>query len=155
MLIRRYQPQDNATVKALHFAWLEQIGTGIVLQEPSPYDADLDNIESVYLDDGGEFIVGILENEIVAMGAYRRVSPARAEIKRIRVRLDCQGRGYGESILKRLLSMAKEAGYREAYLDTTADNIPAQQLFRKYGFIETHQGKLNSLDIIYYKKKLA
>jgi ribosomal protein S18 acetylase RimI-like enzyme len=154
MLIRRYQPQDNETVKALHFAGLEQLGTDIVLEEPSPYDADLDNIESVYLDNGSEFIVGVLDNEIVAMGAYRRLSPIRAEIKRIRVRLDCQSHGYGESILKKLLLLAGKAGYSEICLDTTAENTPAQQLFTKHGFTETHRGKLDRFDIIYYEKKV-
>jgi ribosomal protein S18 acetylase RimI-like enzyme len=154
MLIRRYQPQDKETVRALHFAWLEQLGAKVVLIEPPPYDTDLDNIESIYLDNGGEFIVGVLDNEIVAMGAYRRLSPLRAEIKRIRVRLDCRGRGYGESILKNLLLLAGKAGYSEICLDTTADNNPAQQLFAKHGFIENHRGKLDSLDIIYYEKKL-
>lgn len=155
MLIRRYRSEDNEVVKELHFAGLDQLGANASLQEHSPYNADLDNIESVYLENGGEFLVGIQDDEIVAIGAFRKLSPVRAEIKRIRVRRDCQGRGYGKIILERLLEMAVASGYREACLDTTVQNVAAQRLFEKYGFTETHRGILDGLVIIYYEKSLS
>jgi ribosomal protein S18 acetylase RimI-like enzyme len=153
--IRRYQPEDKETVKAIHYAGLAQFGADINLQEHAPYNADLDNIEAVYLEAGGDFLVGIRDGEIVAMGAIRRITATCVEIKRIRVRQDCQRRGYGQAILSRLMELAEERGYTEIRLDTVANNTPAQLLFEKFGFVESHRGKLGRFEIIFYGKKIT
>jgi ribosomal protein S18 acetylase RimI-like enzyme len=148
--IRRYQPQDNEAVKALHYAGLQQFGA-----TSDPYnDSDLDDIEDVYINNNGDFLVGTIDGQIVAMGALRKVSAKRAEIKRIRVRRDCQRRGYAQAILKKLIELAESLGYTELHLDTVASNNPAQRLFEKFGFVETHRGKLGRFDLLFYSKKL-
>ena len=152
MQLRRYQPQDNTAVKELHFAGLKQIGTGA----NDPYhDGDLDDIENVYINNRGEFLVGLQGNEIVAMGAVRRFSETCAEIKRIRVRRDCQRQGYGQTILLNLMELAAALGYTELCLDTLATNLPAQQLFRKFGFSETRRRPLGAHELVFYQKSLA
>ncbi len=152
LLIRRYQPQDNAVVKELHFAGLAQFGAG----KTDPYwDGDLDDIENVYINNHGDFLVGLQENEIVAMGAVKKFSETCAEIKRIRIRRDCQRQGYGQTILLKLIDLAAELGYTELCLDTLADNLPAQQLFKKFGFKETHRRKLGTHQLVFYHKSLA
>jgi hypothetical protein len=50
-----------------------------------PWDDDLHEIEAAYLRSGGEFLVGVLDGKVVAMGTLRRISPGKAEIKRMRV----------------------------------------------------------------------
>jgi len=150
MLIRRYQAQDNEAVKALHYAGLAQFGAAA-----DPYhDNDLDDIEGIYINNNGDFLVGIDEDKIMAIGAIRKVSATRGEIKRIRVHRKCQRRGYGQTILSRLLELAAELGYTELCLDATVDNTPAQRLFEKCGFIETHRGKVGTYDLVFYEKKL-
>ena len=150
MLIRRYQAEDNEAVKKLHYAGLAQFGA---VEDPY-YDSDLDDIEKVYLHNNGDFLVGIEGSEIVAMGAVKRVTATRGEIKRIRVRQDRQQQGYGEEILLKLIGIAAGRGYGELCLDTVTGNTPAERLFRKCGFIETHRGKVGAYDLIYYAKKL-
>jgi ribosomal protein S18 acetylase RimI-like enzyme len=150
LLIRQYQRKDNATVKALHFAGLEQFGG----KPDNQYDKDLDHIEEIYLDNNGDFIVGLIGNEIVAIGGLKKISPSKGELKRIRVRKDIQRKGYGETILSRLIERSLELGYSELCLDTLAQNIPAQKLFEKHGFIERHRGKIGLYDMVFYEKSL-
>ena len=45
-----------------------------------PWDDDLHAIAEVYLEQRGDFLVGLLEGELVAMGALRHTSARRAEI---------------------------------------------------------------------------
>jgi ribosomal protein S18 acetylase RimI-like enzyme len=150
LFIRRYQPQDNATVKALHYAGLKQFGAAA-----DPYDdSDLDDIEKVYINNHGDFLVGLQGDEIVAMGAIRKVSGTCGEIKRIRVRQDCQRQGYGQTMVTRLIELAAALGYTELRLDSVAHNTPAQRLFRKFGFSETHRRKLGAHDLVFYHKSL-
>jgi N-acetylglutamate synthase-like GNAT family acetyltransferase len=56
----------------------------------------------VYLKNQGEFLVGVCEGRIVAMGALRRTTNERAEIKRMRVHPDFQRCGFGQMILEAL-----------------------------------------------------
>jgi ribosomal protein S18 acetylase RimI-like enzyme len=150
MLIRRYQAPDNESIKALHYAGLAQFGAAA-----DPYhDNDFNDIEGTYIDKGGDFLVGTRNEEVIAMGALKRLSADRAEIKRIRVRRDCQRRGYGETILLKLIELAVKIGVKELCLDSIVDNIPAQRLFTKHGFMETHRGKIGIYDMVFYEKKL-
>ena len=149
--IRRYEPQDNAIVKELHVAGLKQVGAG---PNDPVWDSDLDDIENVYIKNRGDFLVGLLDNEIVAIGAIKKYSETCGEIKRIRIRRDCQRKGYGETILLKLIELARKLGYQELVLDTMASNLPAQQLFKKTGFHEIRRGAIGPFNVIYYGNKL-
>jgi ribosomal protein S18 acetylase RimI-like enzyme len=152
--IRRYQAKDNKVVKELHYAGIAQMDPDAGRQDSPFIDSDLDDIEGIYINNNGDFIVGMEGKEIVVIGAIRKVSAHCGEIKRIRVRRDCQRRGYGQTILLKLMERAAELGYQELCLDTLASNIPAQQIFEKCGFVENHRGKRGPFDLIFYEKKL-
>jgi ribosomal protein S18 acetylase RimI-like enzyme len=153
LLIRRYQPQDNKVVKELHYAGVAQIDPNANRHDNHFIDSDLDDIEGVYLNHG-DFIVGLQDGEIVAMGAFKKVSSECAEIKRIRIRPDCQRKGYGETIMLKLMELAAEKGYSEVCLDTLTTNIRAQRLFEKCGFVKSGGGKRGPFDLLYYSRKL-
>ena len=150
-LIRRYQPQDKQAVKALHLAGLAQFGA----TEDPYYDSDLDEIDGIYLNNNGDFLVGYRDGIIVAMGAIRKVSDNLGEIKRIRVHRNHQRKGYGLAISLRLIEVATGLGYTELCLDTVFDNIPAIRLFEKLGFTETHRKQIGGYNLIFYAKRLV
>ena len=122
------------------------LGTG-------PWDDDLDDIEGVYLGSGGEFLVGILEGEIVAMGAIRQVSPDAAEVKRMRVRPGLQGRGYGQAMLDALHRRAADLGYTTLHLDTTVQQRVARRLYLKNGYREVGRGSIGPFSCIFYERR--
>jgi hypothetical protein len=67
---------------------LQQVGA---YAGDGPWDNDLRDIEHIYLKNRGVFLVGVYEGRVVAMGALRKSSDERAEIKRMRVHPDVQG----------------------------------------------------------------
>jgi hypothetical protein len=79
LLIRRYRPEDREIVLRLLEIGLRETGTFV---EGWDLDEDLLDIEGSYLNDSGEFFVGLLADRIVAIGALRGIAPGRAEIKR-------------------------------------------------------------------------
>src|SRR6516164_5850761 len=113
--IRRYQGTDNDVVWALHNAALAATGAHL---GNGPWDDDLHHIEQVYLENGGEFLVGEYDGQVAAMGAFRPDSAERAELKRMRVMPALQGRGFGQAILQALEQQARACGYTTLYLDT-------------------------------------
>ena len=154
LLIRQYQAKDNESVKTLYYAGLNQFDADARTEAYLSLDADLDDIENVYIGDKGAFLVGIYEGKLVAMGALRKLSATRGEIKRMGVHPDYQRYGFGQVILQKLLEVAAQLGYTELCLDTTAQNTPAQKLYEKFGFLEVCRKKLGRLDVIFYEKQL-
>jgi hypothetical protein len=94
--IRRYQAEDNKTVKELHYAGISQMVELIPPEErlmPPPddehfIDSDLDDIEGAYINNRGDFLVGLEDSEIMAIGAIRKATETSGELKRLRVRQD-------------------------------------------------------------------
>jgi ribosomal protein S18 acetylase RimI-like enzyme len=149
--IRRYRPEDEAAVWALHNEALNAVnahgGNG-------PWDDDLHHIDEVYLSGGGEFLVGEVAGQIVAMGALRRRDDAQAEVKRMRIQPGYQRRGYGQAMLTALEARARALGYARLCLDTTAGQVAAQALYVKNGYREVRRHQWHAFEVIDYEKTL-
>jgi GNAT superfamily N-acetyltransferase len=137
--IRRYQPADREAVWSLHNLSLRQAG---VHAGDGPWDDDLRQIETAYLANGGDFIVGTIAERIVVMGALRRQTAEVAEVTRMRVHPDVQGRGFGRAILLHLEARARRLGYTTLVLDTTPAQHAALALYCSHGFAEVGQGPI-------------
>src|SRR5690242_10036061 len=136
--LRRYTPADQKAVEQLHVQAMQQ--TGAYLGR-GPWDDDVYAIEAVYLKHQGEFLIGEYDGLFVAMVALKHTNPHHAEIKRMRVQADYQGRGYGQIILEELEARARALGYRTLHLDTSILQLPAQKLYEKNGFREVGRDK--------------
>jgi ribosomal protein S18 acetylase RimI-like enzyme len=159
--LRRYTPADQKAVEHLHVFAIRQ--TGAYLGR-GPWDDDVYAIEELYLKNHGEFLVGEYDGLLVAMGALKRTSPERAEVKRMRVHPDYQGRGYGQLMLDELEARARALGYRTLHLDTSPLQVAAQRLYEKNGFREVGRDTYRQwidkdtsqpLGVILYEKQLA
>ena len=126
-------------------------GAGIHLGAGHWYD-DLHEIENVYLRNGGEFLVGTLGGEVVAMGAVKKTSDRRAEIKYMRVDPKFQRRGFGQVILTALECRAAELGYETLHLDTAVQQKTARHLYESNGYREARRGKKGAIDCVFYEK---
>jgi ribosomal protein S18 acetylase RimI-like enzyme len=150
-LIRRYAEADHSKVLELHILGLRQF------EADSPrgsWDADIDDIEGVYLSKKGEFLVGELDGEVVAMGGFWRKTEKMAELKRMRVHPEYQRRGFGQAILAELERRAKAMGYSSMFLDTLPIMTPARRLYTKNGFVQTGTKKVGRFEAILYEKTL-
>ena len=150
--IRRYESSDYDEVWNLHVSGLQNVGAYL---GNGPWDNDLYNIEDAYLHNRGEFLIGIYEGRIVAMGALRKTSEELAEIKRMRVHTDFQGRGFGQIILDELETRTLALGYTKLHLDTSVVQIAAQKLYMKNGFKETGREVHRGLECILFEKSIG
>ena len=150
--LRRYEERDAATVWRLHEDGLRQMNAHA---GHGSWDDDLRSVRASYLEDDGEFLVGIIESEVVAMGALRRVSATVAEVKRMRVDIRFQRQGFGRTILRRLEERARELGYRTLRLDTTVGQVPAQHLYRSSGYREVGRAHLGGQELILFERQLT
>ena len=84
---------------------------------------------------GSGFIVGRVESEAVACGAFRPLEPGIAEIKRMFVAQEHRGRGYSRAILTALERMATESGYTTVWLETRPLQRAAIALYENLGYV--------------------
>lgn len=147
MEIRQYQAADHDAVWALHKLGMQQVEADL---GDGAY-TDLHQIEEVYLNNRGEFLVGILDGRLVAMGAIKQTTEERAEVKRMRVHPDVQGRGYGQRMLTLLEARAVELGYMTLHLDTSSGQAAAIGLYRKNGYRQLDETKeVQGLTLIFF-----
>lgn len=165
LTIRRYRPADEARVLELHE---EALRDANAYAEGVP-DPDLDDVEAHYLAPGGEFLVGLVDGRIVAMGAFRPVEertaeafdglrrPA-AELKRMRVAPPHQRRGFGQQIYEELERRAHAEGFAELVLDVQAHQEDARQFYERNGFEVEREVEIEAfgetLETMFYRKPL-
>ena len=82
----------------------------------------------------GIFLLGLLDGETVACGAYRRHEDDVAEIKRMYVRAGWRRRGIARELLEQLEARAADAGYRRAVLETGSAQPEALALYPSAGW---------------------
>jgi ribosomal protein S18 acetylase RimI-like enzyme len=150
--IRRYREVDHDAVWDLHNLALNEAGAHA---GNGPWDDDLHEIPDVYLNAGGEFLVGLVAGEIVAMGALRRSDAHRAQITRMRVHPRSQRKGFGHRILERLESRAQDLSYETLHLDTTVEQTAAQAFYRSHGYTETGRTRLGPFKVILFEKRIG
>ena len=92
--LRSFCDEDADAVWHLHDAALEDAGAH---GGRGPWEDDLRDIRGTYLDSGGDFLVGLLDGELVAMGGLLIRAAEEAEIKRMRVHPEFQRRGFARS----------------------------------------------------------
>jgi GNAT superfamily N-acetyltransferase len=152
LVIRRFQPEDRELVWRLHVTAFAAAGTP---SKDGPWNDDFADIEGIYLHNQGEYLVGLLDGTIVAMGALRRVNDDTAEVKRMRVHPQHWRCGYGQAIYSRLEERARELGYSKLVLDTTEPLKAAQAFYVKNGFRQCGRRQAGPFQLILFEKELG
>ena len=97
---------------------------------------DLDNYQSVYMENRGLLLVALDNGKLVGTGGVRKKDDETAELKRIWLLEEYHGQQIGFRVVKQLLEFAREQGYRTVYLETTRRNKRALGFYGKLGFYE-------------------
>jgi len=122
--------------------------------DSGPWDSDLLHVEDVYLKAGGDFLVGVLDDRVVAMGALLPTGDNAAEIKRMRVHPEFQRRGYGRMILNELEAAADRLGVKRLYLDTTTAQAAAIALYHRHGYRELDRKPWRDVELVLMEREL-
>ena len=92
-----------------------------------------DKVMKSYEDNGMIYIVEVGGN-VAGMGGVRRLKDGVCEIKRMYIKPDYRGLGYGKNLIQMLLEAAKNFGYSLVKLESSLFMKTAHQIYRSYGF---------------------
>jgi len=159
--------KQHSTAAEIHFAAFERrFHDAIILLHRSAIanlhigidqdaeERDLSEIEQVYLESGGEFLVGLQGQMVVAMGGFKPVSGESAELKRMRVAAHLQGRGIGSLLLAELESRALRRGFRELCLETARCRESTLAFYAKHGYSMIGHSNYGSVKTALFTKQL-
>jgi ribosomal protein S18 acetylase RimI-like enzyme/predicted enzyme related to lactoylglutathione lyase len=149
--IRTFESEDQRAVWELHNLALEEAGAH---GGNGPWDDDVSDPVGFYLIRGGDFVVGVLAGDIVAMGALLPSSSAAAEIKRMRVHPNQQRRGLGTLLLDELERRAQARGFHLLHLDTTTRQVAAQRFYERHGYSVVRRTSRGPFEFIFYEKQI-
>src|SRR5271155_4466707 len=97
-------------------------------------DQEIAGLPGVYGPPSGEIILAFKGTSLVACGALRELESRVGEIKRVYVRADHRGKGFGPRLTGALLDRAAELGYERVRVDTLPTMTAAIQFYQEMGF---------------------
>lgn len=103
----------------------------------------------------GRFLVGRIDGAVAACGGVRRLTPTRAEIKRMWVDGAWRGCGLGGRMLSALEDAARDLGYRTVHLDTNATLTEAIAMYEHAGYRRIERYNDNPYAQAWFAKRLS
>ncbi len=105
------------------------------------HDGEVAAMSRHYADPTTRYVVVELDGAVVGGGGFARLAGSEpsagiCELRKMYFRPVVRGRGLGARLLALLLDEMRTAGYRRCYLETTAQMTKAQDLYRRFGFLE-------------------
>jgi len=136
-------PRDMETVRRLFQDYRQWIAEHA---DPSPeaasrvrnglklIDSLIEGLPGDYGPPRGEIVLAFARDSVVACGALRELEPKIGEIKRVYVRPDHRGPGFGPRLTRALLDRASELGYERVRVDTLPTMVAAIEFYQEMGF---------------------
>lgn len=143
MKIEEYKEEDQQQIASLIEDIFNELGF--------PFDKetthkDLFDIKNYFT----KFFVIRINNEVVGTIGVKMEGIKVAGIKRLYLKKEHRGKGWGRALLEEALLFSKEAGAEKAQLRTTERNIQALKIYNKNGFKELKREGI----YIYFEKEL-
>lgn len=144
---------DIEPVRALLRRYAKDLAIDLAYQR---FEEELAALPEPYVRPRGLLLVVKEGGQLVGVGAYRPIGEAMAEVKRMYVPPQAQGRGLGKLLLQRLIDEAGAAGYAVLRLDTHRPTMaPAIGLYHSLGFVEIEAYGPNPIrEIAFFEKAL-
>jgi len=119
------------------------------------FEKELVELKKMYESPKGMILLCRANGLYYACVAVRPNQDEIAEIKRMYVKPEFQGRGVGQALLDYSIDFCKKAGYGKVRLDTLNTMKPAMSLYQKNGFIIIPAYYHNPLpEAVYFEKML-
>jgi putative acetyltransferase len=123
---------DAPAVRELVFGALREFG---LTPDPAQTDADLADLEAAYLWRGGRFdlLIGPGGELLGTVGLYP-VDGQTVELRKMYLRPEARGRGYGRLLMDHALAEARKLGFRRMTLETASVLRDAIAMYTRFGF---------------------
>ena len=135
IIIRNIQPSDNTFLSKIVKDTLAEFGAN----HPNTvyYDPTTDALYELFQKKGAAYFVAELNEVIVGGGGIYPTDGLPAgtcELVKMYLLPLARGNGLGRTLIERSLAFAKEAGYKQVYLESMPELKQALKVYAKFGF---------------------
>lgn len=120
--------------------------------EIQDYEEELKHLEVKYGLPEGRLYLAYVEDRLAGCVGLRKIDEENCEMKRLYVRPAYRGSHIGSLLVQKVLTDAKEAGYRFMLLDTLPFLQDAIRMYKKYGFYEIPRYNDSPMDSSIYMR---
>jgi len=119
------------------------------------FEKELQTLHQVYSPPQGCIILAKQNDNTVGCVALKPIGEGVCEMKRLYVRPEARGKGFGKKMVEELISFARKSPYKTMKLDTVSKLQEAISLYRSFGFVETAPYVYNPLsEVLYFELQL-
>jgi putative acetyltransferase len=133
-IIQAQSPVDIDHARALfkeYEAWLE---VDLCFQN---FEKELAELPGKYAPPEGRLLLAVENGKVAGCVALRKIGEGTGEIKRLFIRPQFRGRGFGRKLAEAIIAQAKQIGYERMRLDTLPPKMnDAIELYRSLGFVK-------------------
>ncbi|MBX2896441.1 MAG: GNAT family N-acetyltransferase [Cyclobacteriaceae bacterium] len=134
--------QDFELAKKLMKEYAADIGVDLSFQD---FETELKNVATRYTEPDGTFVIAYHNNQPVGCFGIRKMDSRTCELKRMYLRREARGNGWGEKLLKAAIDKAAALNYQCMRLDTLPSMTSAIRLYQKVGFKEIEPYRFNPI----------
>lgn len=133
--IRTIQPADNPSLSRIVKDTLAEFGAN----KPCTvyYDPTTDSLFELFQTKGAAYFVAEVDEKTVGGGGIYPTDglPANTcELVKMYLLPQARGTGLGRTLIEKCLNFAKDAGYKQVYLETMPELKQALSMYAKFGF---------------------
>ena len=127
-------PEQIEEIRKLFREYENWLGIDLCFQD---FENELANLPGKYAKPDGRLFLISIKNQSAGCVALRKIEDGICEMKRLYVRENYRGLGFGRTLIERLIEEAQAVGYEKMRLDTLPDKMPdAVKLYKSHGFRE-------------------
>lgn len=109
----------------------ESIDTDLCFQK---FEEELASLPEKYAPPNGRLYLAFVGEKLVGCVALRPINNTECEMKRLYIKPEFRGQGFGRVLAEKIISDAKEIGYKQMFLDTLDTMTSALGLYKSLGF---------------------
>jgi len=110
------------------------------------FKSELKDISIQYNKPDGGLLLLKIDGKFTGCAGIRKIDPESAELKRMYIRKQYRGYGFGKQLLTAAIDLAGRIGYKKIQLDTLPEMKAAIRLYESAGFVETEPYRFNPIE---------
>ena len=143
-------------IKDLFLEYARSLEFNLCFQD---FEKELAELPGEYSFPSGSLLLLMIDNQSAGCVALRKIDNSACEMKRLYVRQEFRGRGFGRKLALAIINKAMDLGYSTMKLDTVPSMKQAIQLYKDFGFKEISAYRYNpvggaiymELDLTHFK----